>query len=866
MDSKVLIVEDNAINRNTLVKILSDEYDTLEAENGKVAWEILQKEYQSLSAVILDILMPEMNGKELLQLISKEEKYANLPILIATGEHDSKLESECLRLGAWDFVVKPYNPSVLKLRLRNIVGRSQSYLLRQVQLLAERDPLTQIYNRQYFFESMSKLLQNNPQEKFALIRMDIDNFSLYNSAYGSKNGNILLKKMAAGIEMLLKKKAIKKHAYGHIVSDIFCICIPYEKEQAEQMMNCIADAVQEYSSAYRLKVSFGIYVIDDIHEDLEEIYSHTADAARLCKNNMNRLFAYYTEEMGEKELRAQAFTNEIGQAIKEEQFQIYLQPKYSIETGKPCGAEALVRWFHPQWGMVSPGDFIPVFEKNGLVVQLDYYMWEHVCMLLKKWQDAGRKVFPISVNMSRVSLYNPKVVEDIVTLTEKYQIPRYMLNLEITESAYMSNQDMMKQIIDRFHENGFVILMDDFGSGYSSLNTLKDIDVDILKIDMKFLPTGQNNTKSEKILASVARMAGWLGMPVVVEGVETKEQRDFLESIGCTYVQGYYYARPMPVEAYEKGIDEEEDLFAGSEKDTEDIRNDFDMLFSADSSTGTLLRSVSVPYAIIEYGNSHVDLLRTNQKYMEEFGNHTLEHYLLQKENYKLTAALDEAVITKKKATCECLFIMQDGKSKWYQIHMVYIGTCRKTSLISATFTDVTMERTLEKELHSVFLAIRDSDKKKSSMLVIDDQEMSREIAVSLFEDDYEILQAADGQEGLKILEEKSEQIAVILLDMLMPKMDGREFLFYKNRMEKAADIPIVVISSEADEALQTHMLENGVNDYVTKPFVPAVMKKRLSNVLEYNSRFRTLVREFHEASAVPLLDDGNINLEDTYG
>lgn len=356
-------------------------------------------------------------------------------------------------------------------------------------------------------------------------------------------------------------------------------------------------------------------------------------------------------------------------------------------------------------------------------------------------------------------------------------------------------------------------------------------------------------------------MAGWLGIPVVVEGVETKEQRDFLESIGCTYVQGYYFARPMPVEAYEKVIEEEADLLTSRGQSTEDLLDNFDTLFSSDSSTGTLLKSVSVPYAIIEYGNSHVDLLRTNQSFTEAFEGNPLEHYLIQKENYKLIEALDEAVLSGRKSECECMFIMRDGKSKWYHIHLLHIGTIGTTSLISATFTDVTTERRLEKELHSVFLALKDAENRKSSLLVIDDQEMSREIITTLFEDDYEVLQAEDGLEGLQILKEKSDQIAVILLDMLMPNMDGREFLSYKNKMQEAMDIPIVVISSEADEALQIHMLENGVNDYVIKPFVPAVMKKRLNNVLEYNSRFRTLVREYHEANAAFMPENGRINL-----
>ena len=864
MKKRVLIVEDNIVNRNILVKILSSEYETLQAENGKVALRIIEEQYRELSAVVLDLYMPEMSGKELMSVISEDKKFSNLPILIATGEHNAELESECLSLGAWDFVTKPYNAAVIRLRLRNIIGRSQITLMQKIRYLAERDPLTNAYNRPHFFDETVKMLEENKGTRFVMIRMDVDHFRLFNSAYGTKAGNMLLLKLAEGIEHNLKENQVSVYTYGHLESDVFCICIPYHETQLEKILNQSENEIQGYSASYRLKASFGLYVIENTEENMEEIeemYSHTVDASRVCKDNMNLLFAYYTREMGKRAERAQQLTNEMASALKQEQFQVYLQPKYSIETGKPCGAEALVRWLHPTWGMVSPGDFIPVFEQNGLIIQLDYYMWEHVCMLLQKWNREGREMFPVSVNISRISLYNPKIVEDIVGLTEKYNIPRYLLNLEITESAYMSSQDMMKEIIDKFHEMGFLILMDDFGSGYSSLNTLKDIDVDILKIDMKFLPTGHNNAKSEKILASVARMAGWLGMPVVVEGVETKEQRDFLESIGCTYVQGYFYARPMPVPDYELLISSQNKVQEDKKQNPEEILSDFDTIWSSDSSTGALLKGISVPFAIMEYGNYQMDILRSNKAFVEQFKGNHLEKYLIHKENSKLLNALDEIVISKDKNECECLFVMPQGNTAWYQIHLCFIGTIGKTSLVSATFTDITIERKLENELNSVFHVLKGPEKTKSSLLIVDDLAMSREVLVTLFEDEFDILQASDGEEGLEILGNHEDNIAAILLDMMMPKMGGREFLSYKNKMENAADIPIIVISAEDDEAMQIHMLENGVNDYVTKPFIPAIVKKRLRNVLEYNSRFRTLVREYRDVNNLFQTHKGNISL-----
>lgn len=208
LKNKILIVEDSTINRAILANILQNEYDIIEAANGQEAYDIISKQYNEISAMILDLLMPVMDGKELLSLLSKEDLYSNLPVLIATGEHNDQLESQCLELGAWDFVTKPYNPIVIKLRLRNIIGRSQTHLLSRIRTLAEKDTLTGLYNRQYFMKATVSMLKNNSNTRFVFVRMDIDHFRLYNSSFGSQAGNLLLKRIARGIEQKLEENDV----------------------------------------------------------------------------------------------------------------------------------------------------------------------------------------------------------------------------------------------------------------------------------------------------------------------------------------------------------------------------------------------------------------------------------------------------------------------------------------------------------------------------------------------------------------------------------------------------------------------------------------------------------------------------------
>lgn len=339
----------------------------------------------------------------------------------------------------------------------------------------------------------------------------------------------------------------------------------------------------QYQLAFDVVPAIGIYVIRERDLSVDAMYDRANLAAKQCKGNYIENYAFYVDEMREDIVREQQIVNHMRHALDEEEFVLYLQPKYSLQDNRICGAEVLVRWAKPEGGMISPGEFIPIFERNGFITKLDYYVWEKTCKLLAGWIAEGKKPSPVSVNISRVSLYNPRLVEAICGLTDRYHIPRELLELELTESAYTTNPKAIKETMERLQKEGFSILMDDFGSGYSSLNVLKDIAVDVLKIDMKFLSDTDQEGRSQNILASVVRMAKWLNLPVIAEGVERREQVDFLHSVGCEYVQGFYFARPMPVSDYEKLVSEKKDELQEKYQKDEIGR---DMLWNATSQMG----------------------------------------------------------------------------------------------------------------------------------------------------------------------------------------------------------------------------------------------------------------------------------------
>jgi EAL domain-containing protein (putative c-di-GMP-specific phosphodiesterase class I) len=385
----------------------------------------------------------------------------------------------------------------------------------------------------------------------------------------------------------------------------------------------------------------------------------------------------------------QFIINEVNKALEEEQFEVYLQPKVNLMTDRPYGAEALVRWKHPEKGMIPPNDFIPVYERNGIIGKLDLYMWRHVCKLLRKWLDEGKNPNPISVNVSRVNIYNPRLVDTLKNLLTEFRIPANLLNLELTESAFMEDQDLVVKTINKLHQVGFKIMMDDFGSGYSSLNVLKDMEIDYLKVDMKFLQQDvEFNGKGEKVLTSVIRMAKWLHLPSIVEGVETLEQVDFLKCIGCEYAQGYYYARPMPVSEYEKYVEKNSEVSLQSQHDDKAVI--VGELWNTRSNASIIFDMMDVPAAIFEYRKDRFELLRSNTKFENDimFENECDEFEYQNKLNEQKGFLIDEfAKIASGDISEPIEYNVLDDI--WYRVSIKMIGMRGDTYLMMATYLDI---------------------------------------------------------------------------------------------------------------------------------------------------------------------------------
>lgn len=431
----------------------------------------------------------------------------------------------------------------------SFIDRTEDILeLQRERYRANHDPLTGIYNREGFFRSVRNLLNREPEKEHLIICSNIKDFKLINDLFGSERGDEILIKTA----QFMRREANPESVFGRLNSDHFAMCIREENFHPEVFEKCIREiCMLATNSVYRMHMHVGVYKITDPDTEISVLCDRTFMAISKIKDNYQEIIAYYDEELGEKIHSERKMISEFDKAIEEGQFQIYLQPQISVDR-QILGAEALVRWHHPKRGLISPAAFIPVFEKSGFIHRLDRYVWELACGKLKQWMDQGREDLHISVNISPKDFYYIDIYEVFTGLTEKYGINPKNLNLEITETALMSELKNQFSLLERLRKYGFHIEIDDFGSGYSSLNTLKDLDVDVLKLDMGFLGETTHRERSRTIMNMIISMSKQLGLSVVSEGVETCEQVDYLAAAGCDIFQGYYFAKPMTTDDFEQ--------------------------------------------------------------------------------------------------------------------------------------------------------------------------------------------------------------------------------------------------------------------------------------------------------------------------
>lgn len=540
----VLIVDDNYINRTILDNILGSTYKVLQAENGKEALEILKKEKENISAVLLDIAMPIMDGYTFLSEKMKDPDLVHIPVVVTNQYEDEAAEVEALSRGAADFLVKPYRPAIILHRLANIIKmRESSSFVNKI----EKDTLTGIYSKDFFYLKCTAFFKDLPKSKYYIVFADIAKFKLVNDVYGSKEGDRLLKYTANIINGEINGYGI----CGRSEADHFIICVA-DVVNIEKILENISKKISEFNKNMNIIIHYGIYQVEDKNVSIELMCDRAMFAANTVKNKYDKKYAYYNDSIRKELLQEQMLINDMKLSLAERRFKVFYQPKYDFKTEKIVGAEALVRWDYPKKGMIFPEAFIGLFERNGFITEIDYFVWEEACKKLREWADKGYENLSISVNVSRINLYNNNLPELLIELVKKYNISSKALHLEITESAYTENSEQIIEGVKRLKKIGFVIEMDDFGTGYSSLNMLAKLPIDILKLDMEFVHSIEKNKNSRILLKVIINLAEELHLAVIAEGVETKEQVDILKNIGCQYAQGYYYSPPISEDKLDK--------------------------------------------------------------------------------------------------------------------------------------------------------------------------------------------------------------------------------------------------------------------------------------------------------------------------
>ncbi len=411
------------------------------------------------------------------------------------------------------------------------------------------DKLTGLYDGVTFCRMVKNAVAEDNEKKYALILFDIEKFKIVNELYGFDFADEVLEFIAFNMRNIFKETGA---VICHFMSDFFGIFTEYDSEEdLIEMVKQISSKTSLYKNV-PVSLSFGIHKIRDRSLSPRLICDYANMAKKTVKGNRIVNYAFYTEKIKNRILEDKYIENEMEYALKNGQFSMYLQPKYNISTSEIIGAEALVRWVHPKKGLIMPDKFIPLFEKNGFIVNLDKYIWEQACIEIRKWIESGQTPVPISVNVSRVNVGNPKLIEILDSLVEKYKIDKKYLELEITETVYYDDQNHLIETLNQLKKADYTLLMDDFGSGFSSLNMLKNTPFDILKIDRNFLNETMVTDKGKKIILHTISLSNDIGINTVAEGVETKEQAEYLLECGCNVAQGYYYSKPVELNVFDE--------------------------------------------------------------------------------------------------------------------------------------------------------------------------------------------------------------------------------------------------------------------------------------------------------------------------
>ena len=752
MGRKILIVDDSSVERVLLTGLLENEYDVIEASGGSEALSVIKSRHGSISVVLLDIMMPGMDGFEVLKHIKLSGLYRALPVIVITGISDEEAQIKALKLGAIAYISKPFNQRLLLEMLRNTIELCESAALANELRL---DKLTRLLNREAFFAEAEKMIARKPSSAYMLSCFDVEGFKVINEQYGTKVGDAVLKHIAECIE---RSVAGMDAICCRHTADQFAILFPADQVNSDSIRFSYKEVTKSPQLDQPIKMRIGQYLVEDASLPISSMYDRAVLAEESIKGRYDVCVAVYHDDMRKQMLREQEIVGEMRAALASGQFEAWYQPQYNHTSGALIGAEALVRWKHPEKGIIPPNDFIPVFERNGFIYEMDKFIWEQVCIYLRRKLDAGYDPVPVSVNVSRQDIFHSDFLDVVTGLVKKYDLPADKLRLEVTESAFAENTNTIVSIVTKLIQQGFTVEIDDFGSGYSSLNTLKDVPAQILKLDLRFLERTGNAQRSGSIVESIIRMAKWLEMSVIAEGVENKAQADYLKSVGCSYIQGYFYARPMPLADYDA-------LSAKSGKqqgldDYSAVKNFDNSAFWTPGSLDTMVfNHFSGGAFIFEVVGGHYELLRVNDEFSKTLRSPLSNEDILklapfskldEKERVQVGLAVERALKSGKAESFECFSagFSAPGKGQFVRVTIRRIAACGSRVLFYGYIDNITAEREAqqkERQLSDRIKAILDNTKSGIMSACVKDGKL-----VMLFANDHYFAQLGYTREQFK--------------------------------------------------------------------------------------------------------------------
>lgn len=723
-NAMILLATQMKIDASVLQDISHMEIEIRVVPEGGQLLTLLGQKQDEIVMVLLDTDMPDMPGMEVLAIMKERGFTDDIPVIMVSSRGSADWSDKASELGAFSCFSYPTEKENMKSSIANmlrffwrqkntmhVIREQNEKLTEEKNRIQNQDELTGCLSFSGFKETARRLIIENPEIPYEIWYCDVKQFKLINNAFGYENGDYMLKWWFCSVAECLDDK----EAIGRMSGDKMLV-LAYTKEGEElgdqfNKVNAEIDHIlSSQGSSYEVDMASGVYLTKP-QERLAPDVNHMVDMAnvaqRSIKKQKGRNFVVYSEDLWEQKQRAARINQELKGAMERGEISIWLQPQYNYATGEMVGAEALCRWIHPELGFISPGEFIPALEEAGQIPLLDKFVWEEACRYIRKWMEENPDItIALSVNVSRMDIQEPGFLQYMENLLEKYQMSPKMLCLEITESAYIDEPEQLIAVVKKLQGMGFTVEMDDFGSGYSSLNMLKEVPVDVLKLDMKFLSKSGSRSKGGNILSSVIRLSHSLELPVIAEGVETMEQANFLKNMGCNLMQGYWFAKPLPVPEFEKLLKAEmlgemPRSFKGSGI------SKLDEVMDSESNSSFIFDSCIGGAMLLECAGKFVDAVMVNDAFYETAGitrkafeqcRRDILSHMEEKDGKRFLETLATA-IKEGIAICEG-FRLKNGRILTARYRCVSSG--ERSSVVFALIEDVTKNYELQEKLNKI--------------------------------------------------------------------------------------------------------------------------------------------------------------------